>query len=557
MSTTTKPPASHTEPLDLSLPELPVKPRLRPGVAWALDNGSVVIHGLGAPRYFRGRHASGLLPALLAAMTGQLGHEELAQAAGCSTVVLRKALRQLDSCGVLEDLADSAEDLDTPLSDWYSRATAETGRYASGRAVLKFLRTQVVHLVGSGYLHGRVAALLEAHGVAVHTSGVTDLDNVHQAALMVAVLPRHETQVLAAIDDAVASAKSRWLLVSESGTDIRLGPFFDRRLFPCLACASRAWSEESTQLPGLPSQGNGPAQGLEDEIVADFLAASVAAEVLALVAGVGSPSTVRQALRLATADSRVKAWSISPAADCPTCVKGGGAEYSGESSGYVYEFGVAGLPESLHGGRAQYGHYTQANQLSQVPRRLCANESALWSTDPTETSASSPLARPWARLSSLLTDVYGLRPGTLRRYPPTGGNIGSPRALVWLPGAVWGDRAGLHSYEPHIDALCRIDVPHQLAERLNALTTGATCILQVVDIETLENKYGPRALRIGWLDAGVTFQQLVMVCESQSIAMRMVPADRAAQVFSAAPQLSRRVLLSGVIELPSIHTEVG
>ncbi|MDF3139905.1 MULTISPECIES: hypothetical protein [unclassified Streptomyces] len=544
-----------TDAIDLSLPELPLKPRLRPGVTWALENDAMVVRGANRTHYVRGRHVGRLLVPLLSAMTGRADQTELAAAAACSEAVLHKALRQLDSIGVLEDLAGCEDIPDTPLSDWYARATADTGLHSSGRAVVRCLQNQVIRLIGNGGLHSRVGDLLTEHGLTVRTSAFGSPDTIDldgTADLTVVIKPwAADPAELIALDDAMAVSGGRWLVVLESEDGAFLGPLLDRSLFPCLGCARRA-------LPDRAGQEEPPAPENTDTLVeretrTDVVAAYVAAECLALMAGVGHPSTVRQIIGLGDVEDGITVRSVSPAADCRRCVSEGPVRDTPMASAHVYEYAVAGLPEDLHGGRAQYGHYTAANMLAQVPRRLCVDETALWSTDVREPAVIEH--GPWARLSALLTETYGLRPGTLRRYPPTGGNIGSPRALVWLPESIWGsERAGLHSYEPQIDALCRLEVPHGAHDLLRASAGDTTCVLQVVDIEPLESKYGPRAPHIGRLDAGVTLEHLLMVCEARTITARLSSPVCAGEFFDAVPRLSRQLLLAGLVELPDIHT---
>ncbi|MFD9498153.1 hypothetical protein [Streptomyces sp. NPDC060035] len=544
-----------TDTIDLSLPALPTKPRLRPGVTWEPMGDTVVVQGIDRPHYFRGRHAGRLLVPLLTALTGRAGHDELAAATACSVEVVRQALRKLDALGVLEDLEGDEDVADTPLSDWYARATAETGLHSSGRSVVRFLRTQTVRLLGTGRLHARISELLTEHGLTVSTGSIDSNGTCAQGTLTVVVAPDDDClHQLSTLDDAMAAAGARWLLVTEGPGEVRLGPLFDRALFPCLCCSRRALPEGLTPATG-PAPDGAPIQlELELEIRTDLHATSVAAECLALIAGVGHPSTLRRIIRLGDVEDGFTARSVSPVADCVLCVPDGHASASPDTSAVVYEYGVAGLPENLHGSRAQYGHYAAANLLAQVPGRLCLDETALWSTDLQEPDVLG--GGPWSRLSRLLTEVYGLRPGTLRRHPPTGGNLGSPRALVWLPECTWGtERAGLHSYEPQIDALCRLEVQPGFQERLRALAGDTTCVLQLVDIETLENKYGARAPRIGWLDAGVTFEHLAMVCEGLAITAHLSTPERASDFFDAVLPLSRQLLLSGLIELADIHVE--
>ncbi|NUV87811.1 hypothetical protein G6W61_16575 [Streptomyces sp. KAI-26] len=539
-----------TDHLDLSLPALPRQPRLRPGLTWALDGDAVVVQGLERAHTFRGQHAGRLLAPLLGAMNGLRGHDELASIAACSPTVLRKVLRQLDIIGALEDLFGDGLIPDTPLSDWYARATAGTGLHSSGRAVVRFLSTQVIHLVGNGRMHDRIAGLLSEHGLAVRTGLV---DEASEAALAVVVTSRDDCwQDLTAFDDAMATSGIPWLLVRTDQVGISLGPLFDRRLFPCVGCARLA-------LPAAAGETDRRKAGHTESLLfhearTELLAASVVAECLALVAGVGSPTAIRQILGIENVEDGITTRTVSPAVDCHRCVSASPTQVSSAATAHVYEYGVAGLPERLHGSRSQYGHYTSTNVMAQAPRRLCVDETELWSTDVSEPRVDRDVG--WSRLSSLLNDVYGLRDGSLRRHPPTGGNIGSPRALVWLPESAWGSgKSGLHSYEPHIDALCRIEVPAGARKRLRAAAGNLTCVLQVVDHEPLRSKYGPRAPRIGRLDAGVTFEHLAMVCESRTIDARAAMPQRARDFFEAVPPLSRPVLLSGLIELPDLRSE--
>lgn len=106
------------------------------------------------------------------------------------------------------------------------------------------------------------------------------------------------------------------------------------------------------------------------------------------------------------------------------------------------------------------------------------------------------------RLAEVVRDAYRLRPGTLRRMAPTGGNIGSPIGVVT-------SSEGAFVYEPLLDQFARMASVPGIGEG----------VIQAIDVASLAPKYRERAEHVSACDAGVSGAHLEIAAGIQGIGL--------------------------------------
>jgi bacteriocin biosynthesis cyclodehydratase domain-containing protein len=546
----------------LSVPELP---RLRRGVAVHPVNEGLVVEGLPAPQVFRGKSATALLPRLLPLLDGTRNCAALAEELGMTARAVFKALSLLWMCGVIEDTpppageqAGAGSAVAAELADYLSRMGDSTGANACWEQGALRLATARVALFGDGHT---ATALAEELAPSARVTRVTWPDGALPEGTTLAVtagLPRAELPAVAA---ACRVRDVPLVRIAVFDGHARLGPFVHPRYTPCLECLL---AEEAGTDDGSPSGGYGEETGEE----AAALTAALAAHDLFGFLSRSVPSPYPNQWRtVALDDLKQRRHSGATRPGCPSCsaIPRGVAEGRDPNPGpgpapgpglgqglepaplaARYEAFIGFPPHEYMDLKGHQQHYKPSNLALQrqektwpvCPRiELPTPDLARLTGQPYE---QEPPARDAAcdegTLSLLLAAVAGIKGGNtgntgntgstgnadntdntdssaglLRRWTPSGGNIGSVLAHLAVRD-VPGLEPGIYGYVPS---------GHRLA--LLALGTGAldgvpgrgpaTLVLSG-NLGKVAKKYHSFALRVTLLDAGCAAATLRRVCRT-------------------------------------------
>lgn len=459
---------------DTSLPSLPVRPRLRATLRWRRLGETLVVTGLERPRRFTGSDVATALVPLLERLSRNEG--------GSFDDAETHLLRLLDSESLLEETPDG---LETELTDWLSLRLADSGRFPHGPAARAHLGTMVVRVVGPPI--PRLSRLLVEFGVSVRADADCDAD----LTLVRADAP----------DDLIgyivsAKAVLPWGLY---GATVSVGPYVEGVSYACGECVRAEYA---------PIAGSADRASRADQAA---VAALLGAEILALLAGIGTARSVRAQWAVDLATWEMHRREVPPRIDCVVCAVddvGVPLAPTEAARSVASDYREALLPASVVGERQQYGHYSEISVRGQSPHLLNLDHRSplipldMWTA---EDLSRSPLAET-------VRATYGIEAGLSRRGSPTGGNLGSPRILIVEKGRLLG-------YEPQLDSW------HVLGEA----DGGDAVLVGVADLRTLRQKYGPRAVRIAALDAGVARRRFEIASRTSGLALEAIePAESGA-----------------------------
>lgn len=476
---------------------VPVRPRLRRGLAVQTSADQVVVTGTPTRQLFRGASATTLLPGLLAALDGRRSHLELAQEVGVSEGTVFKALSLLWACGVVEESApDDVELPDVPdaVADLLSRLGDSTGANLAWEHAGARLASATVEVVGDPVLAQAVVDELEAPLQAAAqaapqapAAGATLVLLVHGGSLG----DPGQRPLLDAADRCWRQGVPL-LRLRLAGGAVEIGPYVHRGTTACLTCLTQDDAPDASETLDVVERG---------------LAAGLAArDVFALVSR-STPVTMPTRWRRVDLE-QLAATEMSGAtrSGCPACSCAPERPLAAASLAARFEASVAIPPRAFADLKAHQAHYKPSNLALQRGFRswpLSARE-ALPAPDLARL-ASQPVGAPTsgtldaAALALVLATGAGLKGAAgakVDRWTAAGGNIGSVTAYAAVRDCP-GIAPGLYAYVAADHQLARLgDCPAALdADRpVTVVLTG--------DYRKVAKKYAAFALRIVLLDSG-------------------------------------------------------
>jgi bacteriocin biosynthesis cyclodehydratase domain-containing protein len=470
--------------------QIPRMPRAVAAVPTTWLGDTYVIEGVVSRRVLRGRTVQRLLPDLFPLLDGTRTWEELAAGTGVAESTIRQVLGILYSAGLLEDGDAPLPSSASPLSDFLSRTADATRHHRSGWAAEAALESAAVGVLGgdSSVERDVIAALRRAH------LSVVPVDDFQHSApgLVVAV------SIDGVGPDArtIASLRARGvpiLPVALRADEVALGPVSYPDHNPCVDCTARGLAGVDE---GRSETTRGPAAPLRA-----LVPAFIAQEAVLLVAGVGTARTTSETIVIGGAPLSTRFELVTRRPGCSTC---GTNTASGDGGpAFAYEESVAFPPARLTKPRTHQQHFEPANiALSTEQRRTGGVRLPL----PVDFEGPRPSDAAGA-LAHVLATGFALKPphlapdGKVRRWAPTGGNLGSPQAyfttrdVPHMPDGRWMYRGDDSS-----------------ARRLGDAEDGVRGVELVVVSEMYRvwKKYNTFAYRIVALDAGVAMAHVAI-----------------------------------------------
>jgi SagB-type dehydrogenase family enzyme len=495
---------------------VPVRPCLVPGLVQVpLDDGLAFVGTGSRQTVLRGRTATTLIPRLLPALDGTRTVAELAEAQrDVAEADLRACVSLLYLSGILQD--GPAVPWEGPIPpevvDYLGRHL-DTTRVNRSRneACGRLARTRVL-VAGPEPLATMLCTELVGSGVDAHRwRGPAEA----VVGDVVIAVDDGNAEALAELDSACARAGISWLRTAIGDRTVELGPLFDARH----TCCYRCFAADRSRPAGAPT----PAR------VATW-AALVTTEAVHLLSRVGTTRVTSGCTVVDLADwtqARVGAYRQP---GCPRCLPTEApAQPDSPAPAHRYEQAVALPPREWFNLKDHQLHYMPANVMLQRYNKeyLAAPRIPLSGGHPPGVLSA---------LSDLLLRTVGLReagspagPGTVSRWAPTGGNLGSVQAYL-LASGVAGLADGWYFYQRADHSLARIRQVSTMDCEVLAVCPAlapyrpAALIVFAGALGLVTTKYHDSAYRIACLDGGVALAQLAALADGHGLATRC--ADR-------------------------------
>ena len=504
--------------------QLPSHPSVVAGAVLLWVGDQLLIEGTGSRRVLSGRSARRILPDLLPLLDGTRTLLELAETLALQESRVRAVLLLLYSCGLLQQGPVTVGPR-SPHAVLLSRLLDTTRANVNVAQAQQRLADALVQISAPDAVRAMVVAELADLGIAASVPGP---ETAQRSTTLAVVWVDDEHRA-----EAARSAR-RWreravpvLLMSAGGEEVTLGPYSAVDYGACVDC----------YLAQTPITR--PRQVGADVVAA--AAALAAIEIVALIARVGTPLSLRGRARVDLLAGPTGNTYLAPRPGCPTCGDPSVAVQDPPIA-YQYETSVAFPPRRLVNPRDHQHHFEAANVALQFDSKDYPGRSTidLPGADLTEPNARADAGDQVAadgrsvtlhQLGALLAGSCGLkdkspdRASKLRRWAPTGGNLGSPTAYL-LVDDVRGLDPGCYAYAPVGHRLARLGarpvIPQgEWVAPVTIVFTGA--LLRVA------KKYRTFAYRVIHLDTGVALAHLLLLSRLCGVEFANVPQwdDRA------------------------------
>ncbi|KUJ49675.1 hypothetical protein ACZ90_67195 [Streptomyces albus subsp. albus] len=506
--------------------QLPRRPVFIPGTLVVPMAHGLVVEGGPERQVFRGKAATQLLPDLIPLLDGTRTVEEAAAVVGrVRPVAIRAAVALLYTAGLLHDGPDEAPlvpgHVPSSVATYVARSLDSTRARRSPGEVFAGLAAHPLSIVDTGKPAGAIADLLRRSGERPELVGPDHRPRAGETVLM--VCEEHEdTAALSALDQRCAGVGATWLRVFRSGSTLEVGPRFEAQSTACYDCFVAGRGE----MPPAPPSGDGTCHD-------ETWTALVATEVFNQRTRVGT-SVAQSGWAVTNLDRwRTEIFVLSRRPGCERCLPHTIA--SAPPLPYIYEQATAFPPRHLMDPKGHQNHYKLGNILIQHEHLTYASAEQIplprYDLDQLPTGSG---VCDLEALSAVLLASYGLKPEPhdeqVRRYPATGGNLGSPQGFV-LVRDVRGLEAGAYYYEPFTHRLSvlatagdGLDVEAAARSAGVELRSAAAGIVTVSALTRVAKKYAALALRICLLDAGVARSYALAVADELGVTGRVEEA---------------------------------
>lgn len=496
--------AARTDP-QMRLPE---RPTMVPGTLSVVVDEAVVVDGGASRQIFRGSSAAQLLPRLFVLLDGTRSVPTVAAELGLPIADVEAAVALVHSCGLIIGSPDLPADVDPGAAMGVARLLDTTRTWSSAAEAYAGLRDRPLHVRATSSVTTEVARMLRESG-----------DSVQMIAPH-AALPPGSTVLTeySGCDDLVETVE--WATAS------------DARAIPFGIAAGSTWVGPELGAPGtvcaacfardVDELGIGVGDGRDAD--SEPLAASlVALEVFHQRIGIGVPlagsSLVVHDLRAGS----TRQFLVARSAGCRSRHRQG-ARTTTVSAPFWYDQSAAFPVRERIALKGHQSHYKPSNVALQWEQRAFVNARIV-------RFASDRSARPRgaaARLARFVRHGFGLKElpaqGRVRRFSPTGGNLGSSEAAV-IVRRVAGIESGVYHYLPFSDSYAWMgEVPDELLSGLGEACDGDAVIVTTAAVDRVARKYAALSLKICLLDAGCALTQ--MEWTARDLGVRLTESSR-------------------------------
>jgi SagB-type dehydrogenase family enzyme len=500
---------------------LPTLPRIAPGIVIVPTDSGVLVEGGPTRQLLGGKGAQRVMRDLVPLLDGTRDIETLAAEFDESEATTHAAVSLLYASGLLED-ADGEPEIASEGSAahrYYARSIDSTRVNTSGAHALERLAATSIHLVAGddhddAVLAGAIAKQLELGGIGRVTVADFDEDETEHAT------PLDDAHLVVLVGDtppvrrAAATATTLGIPafpVSVHGRHAYYGPVVDETY-------TASFAEIADQIAG---ETPVPAERDDHALVA----ALAAADILSLRSRVGAMLSKQQLMRLdlETLEQRGLVATRVTRVGIPLA--------------YAFEASTAFAPRHLSNPRDHQVHYKESNIALQRESKLWPSAPTLPLPAPARVDVDWPEPGAEATATTLrlpaLTDVIvrsvGNRnlgtplEGKVRRWAPSGGNLGSVQAYL-VARDVEGLVPGVYGYDRGNDALAMLPWADPETALAGVDPDAAAVLIYTGALARVGSKYAAFAWRILHLDAGVAVHHTRMLAAAHRLESRAAGA---------------------------------
>lgn len=473
--------------------QIPATPVMNLSVPYAYVRDSLIVEGPHSRRVLSGAAARDVLPMLLRAMDGHSSWGEIAERTGLSDEQVLQVLNLLFMAGALE--AGSDVPVGSSREHYVARMVDYTRFHPTRTLALNALDSSHVTIRAGEAIVGLLSASLAGVGISMARNGGGAAGD-----FVVINLDEHSSQDLRAMSSRYRAAGTPVLPFALGGEAFDLGPVAWPDFGPCLGCTAESLS--------------GFARPSASQQIRAFGASAIAHELVNLIARVGNAQSATACIRVDMDRMTTSLSTVTPHLHCNVC--GPGIVASDAPLSYEYETAVTFPPQRLVDPRRNQTHYEDSSARLTLEFREFAGA---------EICPLPPLGPGLGKLSmnglsnstlgEILAAAFGVRAdassaaGKVKRWAPTGGNLGSPQAFLQVVG-VAGLQDALYAYRAPDHSLVR------LAETDSSAADGVELVL-TGEITRVAKKYGMFGYRVVSLDAGVATLHAALIAEAYGV----------------------------------------
>lgn len=481
---------------------VPLYPVLRLGVRLRPAQNIIVLDGSDRAQAFTGTFANKHLLAITSLCDGHHTHLQIAETLGLDESTITAALALLWSAGAIEEATQADHQLaDKSLAVFLSRLGNSTGSNSNWSVGYDKLLTKPIRLMGDCKLVAEAKKALE------NTCLIRDAEDE------IALTIYFETSQSTIEDRTKASTcDSPLLRIRADSRSVTIGPYVDRKITPCLTCAS----VDDSELDDVPLVN-----------LSDLIVGLAGHHIVSLLAHATSTHLPGDIVDIQISDLSMKPRAVISLSGCQQCSFSAHEPPSTSIPiGARYEASVELPPRAFLSPRDHQAHYYTGNQELQSQFREWPGRTRTPLPEVQASGLSSGttnyLSQPLnlISLSHLLMFGFGIdyersNSQRIKRWTASGGNIGSTLAYVIIRDSSLF-RVGTYAYAADTHSLVFIST---------SVTPGETsCELVVVgDLQKVMSKYGTFGLRLVFLDAGCNLTTLWAVSRELGVTMNIHP----------------------------------
>ena len=478
------------------IPELPC---MVPGLVLLWTAEGLIIEGISTRKVLQGTSAKSVLPVLIPLLDGTRSWTKLGDETGLPYNKLRAVLALLFSCGALQDGPLTLERPLTASDAYLARALDSTRVNKSLQDAHARISNHNVHVIGPTDVAHQLAEELSALNFRFS-------DTVQDSDFLVLFATPSNLENLQAAGD-IARREGRPVLLAGVNGGVRfIGPLVTPDYGPCLNCCLAELD--------LDDWPEGP-----DSLIHASL---TAVEAIQIMTRTGTSAAMRGHVTLDIPKGKTANKLIPARPGCPTCGSPE-TELHPAPLGYEYELSVEFPPRRFVNPRDHQSHFEPSNvalQFDSPPSKQ------LRRVDLPESNPAVPGNQEGLTLTALarlLRGGFGLKEratedanGKVRRWAPTGGNLGSPKAYV-LNRSLAGLDPGVYQYSAFEHALVQLSpVTETVPEAVNYAPAE---LILTGSITKVAKKYRTFSYRVIHLDAGVALANIASLAASDGVAL--------------------------------------
>lgn len=520
---------SHSSPSDLVAvtsqdPQfvIPPHPSMNKAVPYCSFVDRLVIEGPMSRRVVTGPSVCTVLLKLISVMNGQRSWDEIADVSRLSRTEVYQGLKVLFMAGALTE-GEQKTSLNHREA-YIARMIDATRVHQSLATADRALKSARVRILASSDLVKGLEHCVKAEGMKVVGARA-------HADLIIVESSDYSKNKLKGLSRLAKEHGIALLPIARTSKGIRLGPVAWPQFGPCLSCSA----EQAGAVSYVPW----------NDQFADYAAAVVAHEVTNLLGRIGTARTSNASVDIDFVTSQTDINVSLPLMHCDIC--GPGISETCQPLSYEYETSVTFPPRKLIDPRRNQVHYESSSARLTFDFREfpgCETVELPPLNDPLGTLAARGLTLD--TLGEILAAGFGIRSyqqnGKLKRWAPSGGNLGSPQAYLHSEGLP-NLPDGTYAYYAPKHVLMRLPFPKKTLDRI-----GVQIVL-IGEVTRVAKKYSTFGYRVVSLDSGVALLHTVLLAERYRIPYVNLPQWDEAQLTDKYSLSFRDQAVTGQIEL--------